>query len=377
MDRAMLHRIVQVYLVLSAILFLSWIGFTALLDTSDINPGAIYCDYHVAGQPGAGGERFPEANWAALGGPCRLRIGGIVAEFGPIYLNFLVMFQWPAYMYLIIRHLLRLDQRAREAGTDPGTWLRGKWRALVKPVLFRVVRVYLFVSAILLLTVIGIVTLDAVSFNLDGLYCDHDVAGQAGVDAEGLPEANWSVGPGPCRLRVWNIFVRLIFPMLLFLAAVQSPAYVYLLTRHVRWRPGGAGTNPWAWLRSKWPTVKKTILLRIVQVYLILSAIAVPVWGGYGTAIMIDNNKDAQYCNYYVKGYPGKAYSDINPEGLPEANWSVQGEPCELRGWNVFSYFGVIVLIVLAAVQSPAYLFLIVRYVFRRWRGADAQAQGP
>ena len=170
-----------------------------------------------------------------------------MAEFGPIYLNFLVRFQWPAYMHLIIRHFLRLGQRAREAGTDPGTWLRSKWRALVKPVLFRIVRVYLFVSAILLLTVIGIVARNAVSFNMDGLYCDHEVAGQAGVDGE----------------------------------------------------------------------------------------------------------------------------------GLPEANWSVQGEPCELQGWNVFSYFGVLALIVLAAVQSPAYLFLIVRYVLRRWRGADAQAQGP
>ena len=174
----MLHRIVQVYVVLSAILLLAWIGHTALFNASDDNPRAVYCDYHVTGQPGAGGERLPEANWAALGGPCRLRIGAIVAEFGPIYLNFLVRFQWPAYMYLIIRHFLRLGQRAREAGTDPGTWLRGKWRALVKPVLFRIVRVYLFISAILLLTVIGVVAGNAVSFNLDGLYCDHEVAGQ-------------------------------------------------------------------------------------------------------------------------------------------------------------------------------------------------------
>ena len=62
----MLHRIVQVYVVLSAILLLSWIGYTALFNATDYNPGAVYCDYHVAGQPGAGGERLPEANWAAL-----------------------------------------------------------------------------------------------------------------------------------------------------------------------------------------------------------------------------------------------------------------------------------------------------------------------
>ena len=110
----------------------------------------------------------------------------------------------------------------------------------------------------------------------------------------------------------------------------------------------------------------RAMLHRIIQVYVVLSAILFLVWIGYMALFnATDYNPGAVYCDYHVAGQPG-----AGGERLPEANWSVQGEPCELQGWNVFSYFGVLALIVLAVVQSPAYLFLIVRYVFRRWRGA-------
>ena len=356
-ENFIVFRFVQAYLIVSAIALLTTIEFAALIE-ADNNTDGIYCDYNVAGQPGPGAEGLPEANWSIGATPCRLRIGAIVAEFGPLYLFTLFTIHWPAYMYLMVRHLLYLDRRAGTAETSPRPPFRGERPAVDNVRLFRIVKFYIGISGLLLLTTIGFVTLIGVLFDPGPIYCDYGVAGQPGLD--------WPMRTKPCQLRVGVFSFRLIFPVLVFLVAMQSPAYLYLIVRHLRARRRGEkGTDPWAWLRNKWRVVRKDALLHIVHVYLVLSAIAVLVWIGMGAAFGVDHNAGATYCNYYVKGYPG-----LDPEGLPEANWSIAGDPCRLRAWNIFSLYGVLALIFLAAVQSPAYLFLIVRYVFRRRRGA-------
>ena len=59
-----------------------------------------------------------------------------------------------------------------------------------------------------------------------------------------------------------------------------------------------------------------------------------------GAVAGVDHNAGATYCNYYVKGYPG-----LDAEALPEANWSIAGDPCRLRAWNIFSLYGALALI--------------------------------
>ena len=52
-----MFRFVQAYLIVSAITLLTTIEFAALTE-ADNNTDGIYCDYNVAGQPGAGAEGF-------------------------------------------------------------------------------------------------------------------------------------------------------------------------------------------------------------------------------------------------------------------------------------------------------------------------------
>ncbi len=97
-------------------------------------------------------------------------------------------------------------------------------------ILFRFVQAYLIVSAIALLTTIEFAALIEADNNKDGIYCDYGAAGQPGLD--------WPMGTKPCQLRVGVFSFRLIFPVLVFLAAAQSPAYLFLIVRYVlrRWR---------------------------------------------------------------------------------------------------------------------------------------------
>lgn len=92
----MLYRIVLIYLVLSTLAVTAYIGLGAYIALEQ-NPSAVYCDYDVA--PG-------EANYTNDSGPCRIRLF-LLKESGVILVVILLVVQFPAYLYLLVRRFRR------------------------------------------------------------------------------------------------------------------------------------------------------------------------------------------------------------------------------------------------------------------------------
>ncbi len=94
------------------------------------------------------------------------------------------------------------------------------------------------------------------------------------------------------------------------------------------------------------------MLLRLVNVYLVVSTLLVTTWFGLGIYISLDHNPQATYCDYNVE--------------RREANYISQGEPCRIRLDVLVSELGPLFLIVMAALHSPAYLYFLVRRIRKR-----------
>ncbi len=91
----MVLRLVKIYLVLSTLAVVAWLGLGIYISLEH-NPQAEYCDYYV--------ERH-EANYVSQGEPCRIRLNALVFEFGTIFLVVTGALHSPAYLYFLVRRI--------------------------------------------------------------------------------------------------------------------------------------------------------------------------------------------------------------------------------------------------------------------------------
>ena len=98
----MLLRVIKIYLVLSTVILVSWVGLGAYIGLEH-NPQSAYCEYAID---------EGEANYVAHGVPCRIRLDEM-AKLGAFLLLTLAVFQGPVYLYFLARYVRKARSKAK------------------------------------------------------------------------------------------------------------------------------------------------------------------------------------------------------------------------------------------------------------------------
>ena len=95
------------------------------------------------------------------------------------------------------------------------------------------------------------------------------------------------------------------------------------------------------------------MVTRLVKIYLVLSTVVLFILVLGDVRKALEHNPQGTYCDYYVEDH--------------WANYVKRsGEQCRIRLWAIASEFGVLLLIAIGVVHSPAYLYFLVRHIRKR-----------